>query len=253
MLFGNKVEAIKSCFNTENFIQGWPYVIFVNGMVIHGTFAHGNDKQLFFNYFNENNEDKQFVVMVYDNAVIYQLQSCTEKDSETYNAYNSMRAMNDLDFSKLLDLKAEPEEPEKVEEPEEPEKAEEPVAEDEPDMKSFNIRDARDHYNEYPLFIRINGDLVINYEFMEKLLYDDKVLIRISFGIKGRSCAVHTFKSKDVRIHVGGTTLTGKILNEHRDVVTCVEIRADDWKQLDWAQVVIKNRKDGPANDNINK
>ena len=116
MLFGNKVEAIKSCFNTENFIQGLPYLIFVNGMVIYGTFAHGNDKQLFFNYFNENNEDKQLVVMVYDDAVIYQLQSCTEKDSETYNTINYMRAMNDLDFSKLLDLKVKPEKTEKAEE-----------------------------------------------------------------------------------------------------------------------------------------
>ena len=114
MLFGNRVEAIKSCFNTENFIQGLPYLIFVNGMVINGTFVRGNDTQLFFNYFNENNEDKQLVVMVYDDAVIYQLQSCTEKNSETYNAYNSMRAMNDLDFSTVLDLQAEPEKAEKV-------------------------------------------------------------------------------------------------------------------------------------------
>jgi hypothetical protein len=83
-------------------------------MVINGTFVRGNDTQLFFNYFNENNEDKQLVVMVYDDAVIYQIQSCTEKDSETYNVYRSMRAMNDLDFSKLLDLNVEPEKAEKV-------------------------------------------------------------------------------------------------------------------------------------------
>lgn len=127
----------------------------------------------------------------------------------------------------------------------EAEKTEEPVEEDEPNMKSFYICDMRTYdVKKYPLFVRNNGDLVINYDFMEKLLYDDNVLIAIKFGIKGHSCALHTFESKDVTIHVGGTTLTGKIFDEYRNVTTCVEIRSDSWEQLEWARVYIKNRKD---------
>lgn len=130
---------------------------------------------------------------------------------------------------------------------------EEPVEEDEPDIKSFYIRDMRtDEHNTYPLFVRDNGDLVINYDYMKKLLYDDSVLINIIFGLKGHSCATHTFESKNVRIHVGGTTLTGKILDKYRNTTTCVEIRADDWKQLEWARVYIKNRKD-VTNDSSDK
>jgi hypothetical protein len=126
----------------------------------------------------------------------------------------------------------------------EAEKTEEPVEEDEPNMKSFYICDMRTYdVKKYPLFVRNNGDLVINYDFMEKLLYDD-VLIAIKFGIKGRSYALHTFESKDVTIHVGGTTLTGKIFDEYRNVTTCVEIRSDSWEQLEWARVYIKNKKD---------
>jgi hypothetical protein len=126
----------------------------------------------------------------------------------------------------------------------EAEKTEEPVEEDEPNMKSFYICDMRTYdVKKYPLFVRNNGDLVINYDFMEKLLYDD-VLIAIKFGLKGHSCALHTFESKDVTIHVGGTTLTGKIFDEYRNVTTCVEIRSDSWEQLEWARVYIKNRKD---------
>lgn len=117
--------------------------------------------------------------------------------------------------------------------------------EDEPDIKSFYICDMRTYeVHKYPLFVRNNGDLVINYDFMEKLLYDDNVLIRIRFGLKGHSCATHTFESKDVQIHVGGTTLTGKILDKYRNTTTCVEIRADDWKQFEWAHVYIKNKNE---------
>ena len=127
----------------------------------------------------------------------------------------------------------------------EAEKTEEPVEEDEPNIKSFYICDMRTYdVKKYPLFVRNNGDLVINYDFMEKLLYDDNILIAIKFGLKGHSCALHTFESKDVRIHVGGTTLTGKIFDEYRNVTTCVEIRSDSWEQLDWARVYIKNKKD---------
>ena len=127
----------------------------------------------------------------------------------------------------------------------EAEKTEEPVEEDEPNIKSFYICDMRTYdVKKYPLFVRNNGDLVINYDFMEKLLYDDNILIAIKFGLKGHSCALHTFESKDVRIHVGGTTLTGKILDEYRNITALVEIRAEDWKQLEWARVYIKNKKD---------
>ena len=127
----------------------------------------------------------------------------------------------------------------------EAEKTEEPVEEDEPNIKSFYICDMRTYdVKKYPLFVRNNGDLVINYDFMEKLLYDDNILIAIKFGLKGHSCALHTFESKDVRIHVGGTTLTGKIFDEYRNVTTCVEIRSDSWEQLEWARVYIKNKKD---------
>ena len=126
----------------------------------------------------------------------------------------------------------------------EAEKTEESDEEDEPNMKSFYICDMRTYdVKKYPLFVRNNDDLVINYDFMEKLLYDN-VLISIKFGIKGHSYALHTFESKDVTIHVGGTTLTGKIFDEYRNVTTCVEIRSDSWEQLEWARVYIKNKKD---------
>lgn len=240
MLFGKKIEPIKISFNTEKFEVAHPYILFVNGMVIHGTYSHGDEKSLYFNYFDENDKSHQIMITRSDELTVYPLHSVTEKNSETYNMYSAMRAMNDLDFSKLLDLKVEPE------------KAEEPV-EDEPDMKSFYICDMRvGEYKYHPLFVRNNGDLVINYDYMEKLLYDDSVLITIRLGIKGHSYATHTFESKDVRIHVGGTTLTGKILDEYRNTTTCVEIRADDWKRLEWANVYIKNRKD-VTNDSSDK
>lgn len=239
MLFGKKIEPIKTSFDNEKFEVAHPYILFVNGMVIHGTYSHGDEKSLYFNYFDENDKSHQIMITRSDELTVYPIQSVTEKNSETYNMYSAMRAMNDLDFSKLLDLKVEPEEP---------------VAEDEPDIKSFYIRDTcTSPYTKYPLFVRKNGELVINYDFMEKLLYDDSILIEIGFGIKGHhSCVIHTFKSKDVRIHVGGTTLTGKIFNEYKDVVTCVEIRAGDWTQLKWAHVDIKTRKD-VTNDSSDK
>jgi len=148
-------------------------------------------------------------------------------------------ALDDIEISPYSDMD------DRSDETMEAEKSEEPVDEDEPNIKSFYICDMRTYdVKKYPLFVRNNGDLVINYDFMEKLLYDDNVLIAIKFGLKGHSRALHTFESKDVTIHVGGTTLTGKIFDEYRNVTTCVEIRSDSWEQLEWARVYIKNKKD---------
>lgn len=148
-------------------------------------------------------------------------------------------ALDDIEISPYSDMD------DRSDETMEAEKTEEPVEEDEPNMKSFYICDMRvDEYKYHPLFVRNNGDLVINYDYMEKLLYDDSVLITIGLGIKGHSYATHTFESKDVRIHAGGTTLTGKILDEYRNTTTWVEIRADSWEQMEWANVYIKNKKD---------
>ena len=234
MLIGNKFDSLKKVhvtFDPTGLFIHQPYIIQKKDATYFGVLAAVDEKHIIFNYFNESGRH-QLCLTTNDEFDLYELKSSS--DPEEIAAWNLMIAMNNLD---------------KEDVPVEPDKVEEPVVDDEPDIKSFYIRDARVH-NKYPLFVRDNGDLVINYDFMEKLLYDDNVLISISFGIKGHhSCASHIFKSKDVRIHVGGTTLTGKILDEYRDVITCVEIRAGDWKQLDWAHVVIKNRKDVTNNE----
>ena len=227
-------------FDTEAICSGVPYRIKWNGNTYVGVFYTITEDRLEFKFFNKEEEIKFAIILPTTDDI--EISPCSDIDDRDAvlqelldeKAYETMKAINNLDFSKLLSLKAEPE------------NTEEPVEEEEPDIKSFYIRDMRtSEHNTYPLFVRNNGDLVINYDFMEKLLYDDSVLIRIRFGLKGHhSCAMHTFKSKDVRIHVGGTTLTGKILDEYRTITTCVEIRADDWKQLEWAHVYIKNKND---------
>ena len=238
-------------FDTDAICSNLPYRIIMNGNTYVGVFYIITEDRLEFKFFDEDGDIKYGLILpsaddieispysVMDDrsdVVIQELIKLltTDDSDETRKAYETMKAINNLDFSKLLDLKVEPK------------NTEEPVEEDEPDIKSFYICDMRTHeVHKYPLFVRDNGDLVINYDFMEKLLYDDSVLIRIRFGLKGHhSCAMHTFESKDVRIHVGGTTLTGKILDEYRNITTCVEIRAGDWKQLEWGHVYIKNKKD---------
>ena len=200
-------------FDTDTINIGLPYRIVLNGNTYVGVFYIIDEDRLEFKYFEDDKIKFVIILPTIDDIEIYPYKSSS----------------NEV----------------------EPEKTEESVEENEPDIRSFYIRDMCScAFNKYPLFVRKNGDLVINYDFLEKLLYDDSILFSISFGIKGHhSCANHTFKSKDVRIHVGGTTLTGKILNEYRDVITCVEIRAGDWKQLEWAHVVIKNRKDVTNNE----
>ena len=237
-------------FDTNTICSNLPYRINMGGNTYVGVFYIITEDRLEFKFFDEDGEIKFGVILptaddieispysVMDDrsdVVIQELINllATDDNDETRKAYETMKAINNLDFSKLLGLKVEPE------------KTEEPVEEDEPNIKSFYICDMRTYdVKKYPLFVRNNGDLVINYDFMEKLLYDDNVLITIKFGIKGHSYALHTFESKDVTIHVGGTTLTGKIFDEYRNVTTCVEIRSDSWEQLEWARVYIKNKKD---------
>lgn len=221
-------------FDTDAICSNLPYRIIMGGNTYIGVFYIITEDRLEFKFFDEDGTIKFGIILpTADDIEISPCSVMNDRDAVLQElldekAYETMKAINNLDFSKLLGLKVEPENAE------------------EPDIKSFYIRDMRtSEHNTYPLFVRNNGDLVINYDFMEKLLYDDNVLIRIRFGLKGHhSCAMHTFESKDVRIHVGGTTLTGKILDEYRNITTCVEIRADDWKQLEWGHVYIKNRKD---------
>ena len=236
-------------FDTDAICSNLPYRIIMGGNTYIGVFYIITEDRLEFKFFDEDGTIKSGIILPtpLDDIEIYPCSVMNDRDAVLQElldekAYETMKAINNLDFSKLLDLKVEPK------------NTEEPVEEDEPDIKSFYICDMRTYeVHKYPLFVRDNGDLVINYDFMEKLLYDDSVLIRIRFGLKGHhSCAMHTFESKDVRIHVGGTTLTGKILDEYRNITTCVEIRADDWKQLEWAHVYIKNRKD-VTNDSSDK
>lgn len=206
-------------FDTDAICSGVPYRIIINGNTYVGVFYIITEDRLEFKFFDEDGSIKFVIILpTIDDIEIYPCRDMDDRSDATIEAMNNL------------------------------------VEEDEPDIKSFYIRDMRTHEpKRYPLFVRDNGDLVINYDYMEKLLYDDNVLIRIRFGLKGHhSCAMHTFESKDVRIHVGGTTLTGKILDEYRSITTCVEIRADDWKQLEWAHVYIKNRKDA-TNDSSDK
>lgn len=221
-------------FDTDAICSNLPYRIIMGGDTYIGVFYIITEDRLEFKFFDKDGTIKFGIILpTLDDIEISPFSDDDMSDVVLQElldekAYETMKAINNLDFSKLLGLKVEPENAE------------------EPDIKSFYIRDMRtSEHNTYPLFVRNNGDLVINYDFMEKLLYDDNVLIRIRFGLKGHhSCAMHTFESKDVRIHVGGTTLTGKILDEYRNITTCVEIRADDWKDLEWAHVYIKNKKD---------
>lgn len=220
-------------FDTDAICSNLPYRIIMNGNTYVGVFYIITEDRLEFKFFDEDGSIKFGIILPTLDDIEISPYSYMDDRSDVViqlneKDYETVKAINNLDFSKLLNLKVEPENTE------------------EPDIKSFYIRDMRtSEHNTYPLFVRNNGDLVINYDFMEKLLYDDSVLIRIRFGLKGHhSCAMHTFESKDVRIHVGGTTLTGKILDEYRNITTCVEIRADDWKQLEWGHVYIKNKKD---------
>ena len=201
-------------FDTDAISIGLPYRIVVNGITYVGVFYMIDEDRLEFKYFEGEKINFVIILPTIDDISIYPFD---------------------------LDDPAD-------------ESPKELVEKDEPDIKSFYIRDmCSSPYTKYPLFVRKNGELVINYDFMEKLLYDDSILIEIGFGLKCyNSGVIHTFKSKDVRIHVGGTTLTGKIFNEYKDVVTCVEIRAGDWTQLKWAHVNIKTRKDA-TNDSVNE
>ena len=207
-------------FDTDAICSNLPYRIIMNGNTYVGVFYIITEDCLEFKFFDEDGTIKfGRVLPTADDIEISPYSVMDDRSDETMEA----------------------------------EKTEEPVEEDEPNIKSFYICDMRTYdVKKYPLFVRNNGDLVINYDFMEKLLYDDNVLIAIKFGLKGHSCALHTFESKDVTIHVGGTTLTGKIFDEYRNVTTCVEIRSDSWEQLEWARVYIKNRKD-VTNDSSDK
>lgn len=208
-------------FDTDAICSNLPYRIIMNGNTYVGVFYIITEDRLEFKFFDKGGTIKSGIILPtpLDDIEIYPCSDADDKPDSVIQEFKNM---------------------------------EEPVEEDEPDIKSFYIRDMRtDEYNTYPLFVRNNGDLVINYDYMEKLLYDDNVLITIKFGLKGHSYALHTFESKDVTIHVGGTTLTGKIFDEHRNVTTCVEIRAYSWEQLEWARVYI-NRKD-VTNDSSDK
>ena len=208
-------------FDTDAICSDLPYRIIMNGNTYVGVFYIITEDRLEFKFFDKGGTIKSGIILPtpLDDIEIY---PCSDVDDKPDTVIQELK------------------------------NTEEPV-EEEPDMKSFYICDMRvGEYKYHPLFVRDNGDLVINYDYMEKLLYDDSILITIRLGIKGHSYATHTFESKDVRIHVGGTTLTGKILDEYRNTTTCVEIRADDWKRLEWANVYIKNRKD-VTNDRIDK
>lgn len=202
-------------FDTDAICSNLPYRIIMNGNTYVGVFHIITEDRLEFKYFGKDGKVKFGTIL--PTADDIEISPCSD--------------MDDISDTVIQELK----------------NTEEPVEEDEPDIKSFYICDMRTYKaTKYPLFVRDNGDLVINYDFMEKLLYDDSVLIRIRFGLKAHhSYATHTFESKNVRIHVGGTTLTGKTLNEYRNIATCVEIRAGDWKQLEWAQVYILKTNDG--------
>jgi hypothetical protein len=216
-------------FDTDAIRVDLPYQITMYGNTYVGVFYMITEDRLEFKYFDKDGKIKFIIILpTVDDIEVFPFRSL----SSDVNIELPELKKNEIPVVSKEDV---------------------PVESVEPDMKSFYICDMRvGEYKYHPLFVRNNGDLVINYDFMEKLLYDDNVLITIRLGIKGHSYATHTFESKDVRIHVGGTTLTGKILDEYRNTTTCVEIRADDWKRLEWANVYIKNRKD-VTNDRIDK
>lgn len=112
-----------------------------------------------------------------------------------------------------------------------------------PDIKYFSITDEDNilgdgRYSKYPLFIKYENNsnyLIINYVIMKEFLYRDDIEIRILFSLKEGTGACAVFKPSDVRVHVGTTTLTGK-----KKDGTIVEIRAENWKKLNFARVTIQ-------------
>lgn len=116
--------------------------------------------------------------------------------------------------------------------------------EDGPDIRHFHIADVSNILKnglgtKYPLFVKDGNNphhFIINYDIMKEFLYRDDVKIRIAFSLKeggGGACSV--FKPSDVMVHVGGTTITG----ENEDG-TIVEVRAKDWKKLNFARVTVR-------------
>lgn len=232
MLFGKKIEPIKTSFNTENFEVAHPYILFVNGMVIHGTYSHGDEKSLYFNYFDENDKSHQIMITRNDELTVYPLQSVTEKNSETYNMYSAMRAMNELDFSKLLDLKAEPE------------KAEEPVEEDEPNIRSFYIHDINNELRLdeifYPLYVKTEYGWRINGDIINKLKESDIKSWEVGFGYGGNSggCTKGIFKSDEISLAPRNTMLCAdRKINSDTEMSIEIDI---NWKSIRYAYIKVR-------------
>jgi len=135
-------------FDTDAICSNLPYRINMGGNTYVGVFYIITEDCLEFKFFDEDGTIKFGRILptlddieispysVMDDrsdVVIQELINllATDDNDETRKAYETMKAINNLDFSKLLDLKVEPE------------KSEEPVDEDEPNMKSFYICDMR--------------------------------------------------------------------------------------------------------------
>lgn len=226
MLFGKKIEPIKTSFDNEKFEVAHPYILFVNRMVIHGTYSHGDEKSLYFNYFDENDKSHQIMITRSDELTVYPLQSCTEKNSETYNMYSAMRSMNDLDFSKLLDLKAEP------------------VEEDAPNIKSFYIHDINNKLRLdeifYPLYVKTEYGWRINGDIITKLKESDIKSWEVGFGYGGNSggCTKGIFKSNEISLAPRNTMLCAdRKINSDTEMSIEIDI---DWKSIRYAYIKVR-------------
>jgi hypothetical protein len=131
--------------------------------------------------------------------------------------------------------------------------------ETEPEMVRFHIKDwdkiidPDSSVNEYPLFVRdehSNDHWIFNYDVLSKALCRKDVTFEISIKIKGHWAQAYcSCKADDVKVHVGGSTLTGRIpdkkdkyANEYANDAF-VEFKASDWKEMDFALVNLRRNE----------
>lgn len=225
----NNIEFKKVSFDTSKFIIGYPYLLtFSNGCKYVASLKSANPDQLTFNCFTIGGERKQIYVVPTINIEI------SEFNLSYYNNENLSSEINiptpemhkpKVDLISKEDVPVEPIESSDKKD-------------DLPDEEMFYIR--TENMKKYPLFVKDGDDLIINYNVLEPYLSKSRkdIMIGIACGI-GRSCGYAVFEPKDVRVHVGGSTITGEVYNKKRDTLKIIEVRADEIEHIKYAHVKI--------------
>lgn len=124
-----------------------------------------------------------------------------------------------------------------------------------PDMGNFYIDDCDEIIDpdpftkKYPLFVRnkhSSDRWIINYDVLRKALVRNDVIFDISFKMKNplKAQGYCSCNSKDVRVHIGGSVLTGKRPGKKDSCSydAVIEFRASDWKEMDFAHVHLRKK-----------